>query len=187
MSKELWFFWAWRVFSLETSKNWSEKICTEKSGVVPKIQRGEGLLGLEKTFLHYFWDSSNNIEIWIIQLFFSSIFVAIPSTYWKFQIFCSAVSISVRIKFFKLPTIIRFSCDGTSEWQFCIRTPNSIRLSEQMFVRVLVIPDMLLLLNMKPKSKNNTVPRRGLFCISREKFILIPKTLLYFWNVKRII
>ena len=37
------------------------------------------------------------------------------SWYWKIQIFCSAVSISVRFKFLKLPATIRFSCDGTSE------------------------------------------------------------------------
>ena len=32
------------------------------------------------------------------------------------QIFCSTVSISVRLKFLELPTTIRFSCDETIEW-----------------------------------------------------------------------
>ena len=48
--------------------------------------------------------------------FFQLIFVSDPGTYWKIQIFCSAVSISVRFKFLNLPTTIHFSCDGTSEW-----------------------------------------------------------------------
>ena len=29
---------------------------------------------------------------------------------------CSAVTVSVRIKFLKLPTTFQYSCDGTSEW-----------------------------------------------------------------------
>ena len=60
-----------------------------------------------------FCDSKNNRNLNCVP-FFSSILVVIPCT-WKIQIFCSAGSISVRYKLIKLPIIIRFSCDGTSE------------------------------------------------------------------------
>ena len=58
-------------------------------------------------FFYYFFDSRNNEEISIMQLFLSFLilFVSDSSTYWKVQIFCSAVSISVRFKFLKLSAI----------------------------------------------------------------------------------
>ena len=81
--------------------------------------------------------------LWKPQDFHFFCSVQFLSWYWKIQIFCSAVSISVRFKFLKLPTTIQFSCDGSSEWQLCIRTPNSFRWSERMFVIMLLYAELL--------------------------------------------
>ena len=48
------------------------------------------------------------------EVYFFSVKFFVP--YWIIQIFCSAVTVNVRIKFLKLLTTIQFSCDGTSEW-----------------------------------------------------------------------
>ena len=42
------------------------------------------------------------------------------------------MTISVRIKFLKLPPTIRFSCDGTSEWYLCFRTPSYYTCDKQV-------------------------------------------------------
>ena len=68
-----------------------------------------GPLSLFPVF-YYFCDSRNIIEIPRCLLFFSTILRTILNTD-----ICSVVTISVRIKFLKLPTF-QFSCDGTSEW-----------------------------------------------------------------------
>ena len=62
--------------------------------------------------VYYCCESRNFIEISRCLLFSVKFF----AWYWIIQIFCSAVTISVRIKFLKLPTTFQFSCDRTSEW-----------------------------------------------------------------------
>ena len=86
----------------------------------------------------YFCDSSNIIEISGIQLFFSTILVILKNSDILF-----ARDLSVKFKLLKLSTKIRFSCDWTSEWYLCIRTPNSLRWSDQLFVIMLSYTGLL--------------------------------------------
>ena len=83
---------------------------------------------------YYFCDSRNNIEIRRLSFLADCLW----SEYLlkKIQILCSAVSIGVRFKFLKLPTTIKFSCDEASEFELCIRTPNSLRYhNSYLFIR----------------------------------------------------
>ena len=65
-------------------------------------------------YFYYFCDSRNIRNLKYAT--FLSIFVSNSSIYWKNQIFCSALSISVRLMFFNLPTTSRFSSDETSKF-----------------------------------------------------------------------
>ena len=121
--------------SNEKSRNGWDKSSSIKffHEIDPKLLCGK--FGHSHNF-YYFCDSRNNIEIWKMWLSFLSrlLFMIRVSTekfrYFVLQEFLHCCffgvfqiskkwklrSISVRFKFFKLPTTIRFACDEMSEW-----------------------------------------------------------------------
>ena len=131
-TRNRWIWWFWSTYSRIFQK--IEKYENEKELEIAGIWRYSSKCSSFQIL------SLQTAKVWTPKSLKTAVFI----WYWMIQIFCSAVNISVRIKFLKLPTTIQFPCDGMSEWYLCIRTLTSLTCSEGMFVIMLSYAELLI-------------------------------------------